>query len=66
MGIYLRRRDTTGKYTASGRPIGLFVFEGPPQQPGAPRRVLNVEWHTLPGAWQAALRWGRRLERGEL
>jgi hypothetical protein len=30
------------------------------------RHTLKVIWHTKAGAWQAAVRWVKRLQRGEL
>lgn len=62
-GVYLVRRDKTTKRTETRRPIHLFVFE---RLGAVERRVLKVEWHTAAGAWQAALRWVKKLSRGEL
>jgi hypothetical protein len=69
MGVSMHRSDYTSKRNASGRRVRFFEFER--HLKSAPtadvvRHTLRVEWHTKAGAWQAALRWAKKLDRGEL
>lgn len=33
---------------------------------GGRRHQLDITWHTRAGAWEAALRWAKKLQKGEL
>jgi len=59
LGVWLEKRDKTDRRNAAGRRLWFYKFR-------RGHDVLKVMWHTKAGAWQAALRWAKKLLRGEL
>lgn len=63
LGVILVREDLTDRRTKSGRRNRYYRFGC---DVGERRHEMSIYWPTRAGAWQAAVRWVKRLKDGRL